>query len=362
LFDKRTLAALAALLSLIAGPGLAGGARSGLSEERPAARNGVDEKPAAALASEKQSVQQTASLTTKRSNEIDEAIDKNCSMVETAAAANRLPLEFFARVIWHESRFRLNTLGPMTRSGQRAQGIAQFMPDTAARRGLLDPFDAQKALPEAAKFLAELRSEFGNLGLAAAAYNAGPHRVRQFIGRRSDLPNQTRHYVRAITGHSVDKWATLGREKDGFVKPTSCVQLTSLLKEQAKFRIGRVDRKVREASLQRKKAPGLTTASVENSRIPAPRPQSLIAPDRYVLQPVLSTPDVPTPKPKPSTAQADTSSTALKTSKIASVTRQRSASKTTSLRSGSPDEELSISYSPYPRSLSISPYPRSRPL
>ena len=269
-----------------------GRSRSGLSEERTAARNRV-EKPAAAQASEKPPAQQTASLTTKRSNEIDEAI----------------------------------------------------MPDTAARRGLLDPFDPQKALPEAAKFLAELRSEFGNLGVAAAAYNAGPERVCRFIGRRGSLPTQTRHYVRAITGYSVDKWATLGREKDGFVKP----------KEQANFSIGRVDRKVSEASLQREKVAGLTTASVDQSgsgsnRVPAPPPQSLIAPDQYILQAVLSTPEVPTPKPKPSTARAETSSAALMTSKITSVTRRPSALKTTALRSGSfsPDEELSISYSPYP--------------
>src|SRR5262245_38314882 len=64
-----------------------------------------------------------------------------CQMVESAAAANGLPLEFFARVIWQESRFRPETVGPRTRTGQRAQGIAQFMPMTAAERLLHDPFD-----------------------------------------------------------------------------------------------------------------------------------------------------------------------------------------------------------------------------
>src|SRR5262245_29997959 len=64
-----------------------------------------------------------------------------CLMIESAAVAHQLPLEFFARVIWQESRFRANVVGPVTRSGERAQGIAQFMPRTAAERGLLDPFD-----------------------------------------------------------------------------------------------------------------------------------------------------------------------------------------------------------------------------
>src|SRR6516164_10344445 len=50
-----------------------------------------------------------------------------CQVVESAAAANGLPFEFFARIIWQESRFRPDTVGPITRTGQRAQGIAQFM-------------------------------------------------------------------------------------------------------------------------------------------------------------------------------------------------------------------------------------------
>ena len=41
-----------------------------------------------------------------------------CLMIEAAARANDLPLEFFARVIWQESRFQSDAVGPMTRSGQ----------------------------------------------------------------------------------------------------------------------------------------------------------------------------------------------------------------------------------------------------
>src|SRR4029077_19066165 len=108
-----------------------------------------------------------------------------CLMIESAARAHNLPLEFFARVIWQESRFQPNVVGPRTRSGDRAQGIAQFMPRTAAERGLFDPFDPVQALPKSAEFLRELADQFGNLGLAAAAYNAGPQRVRDSLsGRR----------------------------------------------------------------------------------------------------------------------------------------------------------------------------------
>jgi Transglycosylase SLT domain len=54
-----------------------------------------------------------------------------CELVEAAAAANRLPFEFFARVIWQESRFRSDAW--RVADGE-AQGIARFMPMTAAER------------------------------------------------------------------------------------------------------------------------------------------------------------------------------------------------------------------------------------
>jgi hypothetical protein len=134
-----------------------------------------------------------------------------CLMIESAARANDLPLEFFARVIWQESRFQSDAVGPVTRSGQRAQGIAQFMPGTASERRLLDPFDPVQALPKSAEFLNELRNQFGNLGLAAAAYNAGPRRVQEWLAGSGPMPQETRNYVVAITGTTVEDWAAAGR-------------------------------------------------------------------------------------------------------------------------------------------------------
>jgi len=134
-----------------------------------------------------------------------------CLMIEAAAKVNGLPLEFFARVIWQESRFQSDAVGPLTRRGQRAQGIAQFMPGTASERRLLDPFDPVQALPKSAEFLSELRNQFGNLGLAAAAYNAGPRRVQEWLAGSGAMPQETRNYVVAITGTTVDEWAAAGK-------------------------------------------------------------------------------------------------------------------------------------------------------
>ena len=92
---------------------------------------------------------------------IDQAL---CRMIEAAAATHRLPVDFFTRLIWQESSFRP---GVTSRAG--AQGAAQFMPGTAAERGLADPFDPEQAIPKSADLLDDLRRRFGNLGLAAAA-------------------------------------------------------------------------------------------------------------------------------------------------------------------------------------------------
>jgi Transglycosylase SLT domain len=129
-----------------------------------------------------------------------------CQTIASAAAQNDLPFEFFSRIIWQESRFNSGAVGPVTRGGQRAQGIAQFMPATALERSLSDPFDPFEALPKSAEFLRELRAQFGNFGLAAAAYNAGPQRVRDWIDGKRSLPAETQAYVQKVTGHSAQEW------------------------------------------------------------------------------------------------------------------------------------------------------------
>ncbi len=182
-------------------------------------------------------------LTSKDGN----AREAMCLMIESAASAHGLPLEFFARVIWQESRFQPDAVGPVTRNGQRAQGVAQFMPGTANERRLLDPFDPVQALPKSAEFLNELREQFGNLGLAAAAYNAGPRRVQEWIAGTGYMPSETRNYVYAITGASVDDWAAAG--KGGAIKdrppPAGCRELMALLQRAPNPFIAELEQRVK---------------------------------------------------------------------------------------------------------------------
>lgn len=134
-----------------------------------------------------------------------------CEALASAAQANDLPVGFFVRLIWQESRFIATAV---SRAG--AQGVAQFMPAVAAELGLSDPFDPLQALPKSAEFLRALRRELGNLGLAAAAYNAGTGRIKSWLERRAKLPQQmrgrarlpkeTHHYVTTITGHAPEHW------------------------------------------------------------------------------------------------------------------------------------------------------------
>ena len=129
--------------------------------------------------------------------------DEVCRTLEEAAAENTLPVEFFARVIWQESRFNASAVSP-----KGAAGIAQFMPRTADWHGLADPFDPIEALRHSASYLRELRDQFGNLGLAAAAYNAGPGRVSAWLTSHRPLPGETRNYVTTVTGRTADEWAS----------------------------------------------------------------------------------------------------------------------------------------------------------
>ncbi len=124
-----------------------------------------------------------------------------CALIERSAIASGIPIDFLTRLIWRESAFHEAAVSP-----KGAQGIAQFMPGTAVLRGLADPFDAEKAIPASAAYLGELVGEFGNLGLAAAAYNAGEARVAVWLAGTGGLPAETRAYVFAITGRSVEDW------------------------------------------------------------------------------------------------------------------------------------------------------------
>lgn len=117
-----------------------------------------------------------------------------------AAAHYGINPTLFERQINQESGFN-----PWALSSAGAEGIAQFMPATAASMGV-NPWDPVSSLWGAARLMAQLNRQFrGNYAMALAAYNAGAGTVRSAINTGGNnwygyLPSETRNYVRVIMG------------------------------------------------------------------------------------------------------------------------------------------------------------------
>jgi hypothetical protein len=86
-----------------------------------------------------------------------------------SAARWGVPPALMAGQLMAESGFDPNAGSPAG-----AQGIAQFMPSTAAAYGLTNPYDPIAAIDAEAHLMADLLRQFGSPELALAAYNAGP--------------------------------------------------------------------------------------------------------------------------------------------------------------------------------------------
>ncbi len=140
-------------------------------------------------------------------------------LVERAARDNALPPQLLFAVARQESAFMHDV-----RSPAGALGLMQLMPATAQQtasgvgmrinnQDLLKP---EVNIPLGTRYLAQMLQEFnGNRILAAAAYNAGPNRVRQWLNQEGnrDLPfdmwietipyGETRNYVQNVLAYSV---------------------------------------------------------------------------------------------------------------------------------------------------------------
>jgi soluble lytic murein transglycosylase-like protein len=90
-------------------------------------------------------------------------------MLTSAASRYNVSAVLLAAQIYAESHFNPNAVSP-----KGAQGIAQFMPSTAAGMGLANPFDPAAAIDAQARLMRDLLRQFASVSLALAAYNAGP--------------------------------------------------------------------------------------------------------------------------------------------------------------------------------------------
>jgi len=156
----------------------------------------------------------------------DKFVENVCRLIEEAAVRQKLPPGFLAKLIWKESRFDPNAISP-----KGAEGIAQFMPFTAAAWGLKNAFEPAEAIDASSRLLGYLARGYGNLGLAAAAYNAGERRVDLWKSGKSGLPAETQDYVYSITGYRAKEWTKPNPPPARFVLDevrsfqTACTQL-----------------------------------------------------------------------------------------------------------------------------------------
>lgn len=115
------------------------------------------------------------------------------AVISEAAQRWNVSGALLAAQLYAESNFN-----PFAQSGAGAQGIAQFMPDTARAYGIKDPFDPAQSIDAQAHLMRDLLRRFASVALALAAYNAGPAPVAA-CGCIPAIP-ETQAYVAKILG------------------------------------------------------------------------------------------------------------------------------------------------------------------
>jgi soluble lytic murein transglycosylase-like protein len=98
-------------------------------------------------------------------------------LAEAAARTYDVNLDLVNSVIQVESNYN-----PLAVSPKGAQGIMQLMPETAARFGVRNSFDAKENIDGGVRYLKFLQDLFQDDVLVAAAYNAGEGAVTKYGG------------------------------------------------------------------------------------------------------------------------------------------------------------------------------------
>ena len=114
------------------------------------------------------------------------------ALVRKLAPQYKLSPQLVLSIIAVESNFNTAALSP-----KNAMGLMQLIPQTAARFGVINPFDAQQNIRGGMAYLRWLLAYYeGDVVLVAAAYNAGEGAVNQYRG----VPPfyETREYVRRV--------------------------------------------------------------------------------------------------------------------------------------------------------------------
>jgi lambda family phage tail tape measure protein len=122
--------------------------------------------------------------------------------------------DMMASMVKRESSFKPNAVSPAG-----AQGIAQFMPKTAAAMGLANPFDPEASLDAMARHLRDLNVKYnGSIPDILSGYNRGEPATDKWIRNGRDpstMPKETQDYIATITtkGPQTDEMVKSERER-----------------------------------------------------------------------------------------------------------------------------------------------------
>jgi soluble lytic murein transglycosylase-like protein len=122
------------------------------------------------------------------------------SLIHQHANWQGIRADLVRAVIQVESAFNPRAVSP-----KGAMGLMQLMPATAARLGVLDPFNPAENIRGGVRYLRLLLDKYNdNEQLALAAYNAGPNAVDRY-GSKIPPYKETQRYVQRITNINAAK-------------------------------------------------------------------------------------------------------------------------------------------------------------
>jgi soluble lytic murein transglycosylase-like protein len=128
------------------------------------------------------------------------------TVISRAADLYHIDRELLAAVAWQEShKGQIKADSPAG-----AVGVMQLMPAVIADAGGIDARNHIANIMVGAELLAKHIVKYkGNTGLALAAYNWGPANVNRWLkngAQLSQMPAETRAYIKAITNVPIEYW------------------------------------------------------------------------------------------------------------------------------------------------------------
>ncbi len=121
-------------------------------------------------------------------------------LVEAAAKRYNVDADLITSVIAVESNFN-----PKAVSRKNARGLMQLLPETASQLGVKNMDDPAENIDAGTRYLRDLLQKYNNdVGLALAAYNAGPDKV-QLYGRVPPFAETISYVKRVKRGYEKSK-------------------------------------------------------------------------------------------------------------------------------------------------------------